>query len=152
MKSPNAVISIILLAFSAFYGVLTWRLPSRDLPHTIGAAFLPWVLTGCLVFLSLMLLAGGLSLKSGEASSRSMLSLKEVGGIAGLLLVIGLYIFSMDYVGFTLGSASFLAVLTVIAGARRILEVAIFAVVTSFAIYFLFQHFFGVPLPKGVIF
>ncbi len=113
---------------------------------------MPWVLTGCLAFLSILLLSSSLSSK-GEAQPAKSISLtKEVGGIAGLVLVIALYILSMGYLGFILGSAIFLGALTVIAGARRVLEIAIFSIVTGLAIYFLFQYFFGVPLPKGVIF
>lgn len=151
MKLVNITVSLILIAFTGFYAFLIWNLPSRDLPHTLGASFMPWVLAGCLCFLSLLLLFSSLGKKNGSNRSVS-LPLKDVAGILGLLLLILVYIQVMIYLGFLIATVIFLAVLAVISGSKKPLEIIIFSVLTTAAIYFLFDHFFNVVLPGGEIF
>ncbi len=45
MRRANLIISIVLISFSGFYAYLITRLPDRNLPNTLGADFMPWVLT-----------------------------------------------------------------------------------------------------------
>lgn len=151
MKSVNIAISLVLMAFTAFFAFLIWKLPSRDLPHTLGASFMPWFLAGCLFFLSLLLLFS--SVFQGAGSDRKVsLPLKDVGGILGLLALILVYIKAMIHLGFLITTVVFLAVLALISGSRRPLEIIIFSMATTAAIYFLFDHFFNVVLPAGEIF
>lgn len=150
MRRANIIISIILLAFSGFYGVLISRLPSRDLPNTLGATFVPWVLAGLLVLLSLMLLVGNII--SNSENSPVSIPKRDFFGIAGLLLLIASYIKLMSYVGFIPVSIVFLAILTWIAGSRKPLGILCFSVLTTCIVYFLFQKFFSVQLPAGIIF
>lgn len=150
MRRANIIISIILLAFSGFYGVLISRLPSRDLPNTLGATFVPWVLAGLLVILSLMLLVGNIISNSGD--SPVSIPKRDIFGIAGLLLLIASYIKLMSYAGFIPVSIIFLAILTWVAGSRKPLGILFFSVLTTCIVYFLFQKFFSVQLPAGIFF
>ena len=112
---------------------------------------MPWVLAGCLFFLSLLLFFS--SVFQGAGSDRKVsLPLKDVGGILGLLALILVYIQAMIHLGFLITTVVFLAVLALISGSRRPLEIIIFSMVTTSAIYFLFDHFFNVVLPAGEIF
>ena len=151
MKSVNIAVSLVLLAFTGFYAFLIWNLPSRDLPHTLGASFMPWVLAGCLFFLSLLLLCSSVFQRAG-LDRKVDLPLKDVGGILGLLALILVYIQAMIHLGFLIATVIFLAVLALISGSKRPLEIIIFSIVTTAAIYFLFNHFFNVVLPAGEIF
>jgi hypothetical protein len=56
MKKVNIILSAFLIGFGIFYAYLTAELPERNLPNTLGSDFMPWVLVGCLFFLSLLLL------------------------------------------------------------------------------------------------
>ena len=150
MRRANIVISIILLAFSGVYGVLISRLPSRDLPNTLGATFVPSVLAGILVVLSLMLLVGNIISKSED--SPVSIPKRDIFGIAGLILLIAAYIKLMSYVGFIPVSIVFLAILTWIAGSRKPVGILFFSVLTTCIVYFLFQKFFSVQLPAGIFF
>ena len=150
MRRANIVISIILLAFSGFYGVLISRLPSRDLPNTLGATFVPWVLAGILVVLSLMLLIG--SIIPNSADSPVSIPKRDIFGTAGLILLIAAYVKLMSYVGFIPVSIVFLAILTWIAGSRKPVGILFFSVLTTCIVYFLFQKFFSVQLPAGIFF
>ena len=150
MRRANIIISIILLAFTGIYGVLISRLPSRDLPNTLGATFVPWVLAGLLALLSLMLLIGNIISNSGD--SPVSIPKRDILGIAGLLFLITSYIKLMGYVGFIPVSIVFLAILTWIAGSRKPLGIIFFSVLTTCIVYFLFQKFFSVQLPAGIFF
>ena len=150
MRLANIIVSITLLLFSGFYAVLIARLPSRDLPHTLGAAFVPWVLAGLLAFLSLIMLFNAFSDK-GDTTPVS-LPKRDLFGISGLLLLIALYVKLMSYLGFIPVSIVFLALLTWIAGSRKPLGILIFSFSTSIIVYLLFQKFFAVQLPAGIFF
>lgn len=149
MRLANIIVSITLLVFSGFYATLIFRLPSRDLPHTLGAAFVPWVLAGLLAILSLMLLVNSIMSRD---DTPVVLPKRDVFGIAGLLLLIALYVKLMSYLGFVPVSIVFLAVLTWAAGSRKPLEIAFFSVTTTTIVYFLFQKFFSIQLPAGIFF
>ncbi len=149
MRLANIIASIILLVFSGFYATLIYRLPSRDLPHTLGAAFVPWVLAGLLAILSLMLLVNSIMSRD---DTPVVLPRRDLFGITGLLLLIALYVKLMSYLGFIPVSIVFLSVLTWVAGSRKPLGIAIFSITTTMVVYFLFQKFFAVQLPAGVFF
>lgn len=150
MRVAHIIISFALLAFSGFYAVLIAGLPDRDLPNTLGAAFVPWVLDGFLALLSLLLLAGALLSKHDNA--RVSLPKRDLWGIAGLLLLIIIYIQLMSYLGFILVSVCFLALLTWFSGSKNPLGIILFSVTTTAAVYLLFHNFFNIQLPAGVLF
>ncbi len=150
MRVANIIISLGLLVFAGFYGVLIFRLPDRDLPHTLGAAFMPWLLTGFLVSLSLLLLFSAIYTKSDD--TKISLPKKDLLGIAGLLLLIVLYIKLMSYLGFVPVTIVFLACLTWAAGSRKVAGIAVFSISTTIIVYLLFQKFFSIQLPAGIFF
>ena len=150
MRRVNIIVSIWLLVFTGFYAFMIARLPSRDLPHTLGAAFVPWVLAGILATLSLILLVS--TLVSRQDDTKVVMPIRELLGIAGFLVLITLYVKLMHYVGFYAISLVFLAVLTVVAGSRKPFGIVIFSITTTTIVYLLFQKFFGVQLPAGIFF
>jgi hypothetical protein len=150
MRLANILVSIALLVFSGFYAILIARLPSRDLPHTLGAAFVPWVLAGLLAILSLILLIT--TITSRDDNTAVVLPKRDLFGITGLLLLIALYVKLMSYLGFVPVSIVFLAILTWAAGSRKPLGIAVFSITTTTIVYLLFQKFFGVQLPAGIFF
>lgn len=150
MRLANILVSIALLVFSGFYAILIARLPSRDLPHTLGAAFVPWVLAGLLAILSLILLISTIS--SRDDNTTVVLPKRDLVGITGLLLLVALYVKLMSYLGFIPVSLVFLGILTWAAGSRKPLGIAVFSITTTTLIYLLFHKFFGVQLPAGIFF
>ncbi len=150
MRRINIIVSIWLLVFTGFYAFMIVRLPSRDLPHTLGAAFVPWVLASVLAALSLILLVS--TIVSRQDDSKVVMPIRELLGIAGLLVLIALYVKLMHYVGFIATSLVFLAVLTVVAGSRKPFGILVFSITTTTIVYLLFQKFFGVQLPAGLFF
>lgn len=150
MRKANIIISLILLVFSVFYAYLIANLPARDLPNTLGAAFVPWVLAGSLAGLSVMMLISSILSKNG--GGKVSLPRRELLGIAFLLILIVCYIKLMNYFGFVAVSVVFLGILTWIAGARKPVEIAVFSITTATLVYLLFHKFFQVQLPTGSIF
>lgn len=150
MRLANIVVSLILLVFSGLYAILIANLPARDLPNTLGAAFVPWVLAGSLASLSLMLLVGALLSKNDH--SRVSLPARDILGITGLLVLIVLYVKVMNYLGFIPVTILFLAVLTWVAGSRKPLGILVFSVSSTMLIYLLFHNLFSVQLPEGTLF
>ncbi|MFQ5842451.1 MAG: tripartite tricarboxylate transporter TctB family protein [Thermodesulfobacteriota bacterium] len=151
MKRANRFISIILIVFTGYYAYLITRLPVRNLPHTLGGDFMPWLLTVCLLFLSISLLLKSLFYKSEEERIATT-SLKEVMGVLSLLAIIIAYIEVMIYFGYVLITPFFIAAMMLMSGSRRPMEIIIFSVGISLAVYVLFYRFFHVPLPAGRIY
>lgn len=149
MRRANIIIAILLLGFAAFYAYLIAHLPARDLPNTLGAAFMPWVLAGMLALLSVLLLTSSLMKKDDD--SKVTLPRRDLIGITGLLVLIALYVNLMNYLGFVVVSVFFLGILTWIAGSRKPAEIAIFSITTTIAVYLLFYKFFNVQLPAGIL-
>jgi len=148
MRLANIIVSLILLVFSGFYAFLIAKLPDRNLPNTLGADFVPWVLAGMLTVLSLVLLVE--TIVSKHDQSRVSLPKRDLLGITGLLILIALYVKLMSYLGFVLVSIVFLAVLTWFAGSRKPLGIIVFSITTTAAVYLLFHKFFNVQLPTGL--
>lgn len=150
MRKANIIVSGILLVFAGFYVYLITNLPSRDLPNTLGAAFMPSVLAGLLACLCLILLISSY-LRRNDSQIVS-LPYKELRGIAGLIVLITVYIKAMVYLGFILASIIFLGILTWMAGSRKPVEILIASVGVTIAVYLLFYKFFNVQLPAGIFY
>lgn len=112
---------------------------------------MPWLLTVCLLFLSISLLLKSLFYKSEEERIATT-SLKEVMGVLSLLAIIIAYIEVMIYFGYVLITPFFIAAMMLMSGSRRPMEIIIFSVGISLAVYVLFYRFFHVPLPAGRIY
>jgi hypothetical protein len=151
MGRANIFVSIVLIVFAGFYGYLITRLPTREIPYTLGADFMPWVLTVCLVFLSSVLLLRSLFHRREERGGVSI-SLKEVGGILWLLAIILVYIEAMIYFGYLFITPFFIVAMMLISGSRSLRELIFFSIGITLAVYLFFYRFFDVPLPGGKIF
>lgn len=150
MRKANIIISLFLLGFAGFYAYLIANLPSRDLPNTLGAAFVPWVLAGLLTMLSLILLLSSLLDKNNTMTVT--LPSRDLVGITGLMVLIAFYVKVMNYFGFIAVSIIFLAILTWVAGTRKVSQIALFSISTTAIVYLLFQKFFNVQLPAGIFY
>ena len=56
MRIANIILSVVFILFGSYYAYLTYTLPARNLPNTLGISFMPWVLVTCLFILSVLLL------------------------------------------------------------------------------------------------
>lgn len=151
MKKVNVILSALLIGLGIFYAYLTAALPDRNLPNTLGSDFMPWVLVGCLLLLSLLLLIRTLFGGTPEQFDFSI-SIKEGFGVIFLTVSVFAYVKLMILIGFVLATPMFLALLMLITGSRRWKEIVIVAIFATFGIYLLFQKIFQVILPRGELF
>ncbi|MBW1667435.1 MAG: tripartite tricarboxylate transporter TctB family protein [Deltaproteobacteria bacterium] len=151
MKKANIIISAILIAFCSFFAFLTARLPQRNLPNTLGIDFMPWTLFIILFSLSLILLLKSVFTKSKPKQGQGI-TVREVGGVIFLTLLVYLYVRVMSYAGFLMTTPLFIAVLMLSSGARKWKGIVAVSVLATVGIYFFFQKVFQVQLPGGLIF
>jgi hypothetical protein len=151
MKTANLVISALLILFGGFYVYLITELPNRNLPNTLGVAFMPWLLVVCLFVLSVLLFLNTIFNQSRETFDPKI-SLKEGTGILFLTFFIFIYVKAMNLFGFILITPVFLAILMLMTGSRKWKEIVIISTVAPVCIYFFFQKIFKVILPGSIFF
>lgn len=151
MKKVNVLLAVLLMGLGIFYAYLTAHLPDRNLPNTLGSNFMPWVLVGCLLLLSLLLLIKTVFGSSPEQFDFSI-SPKEGFGVIFLTVCVFAYVKLMLLIGFVLATPIFLALLMLITGSRKWKEIVLVSIFATFGIYLLFQKIFQVILPRGELF
>lgn len=151
MRVVNIILAIVLILFGCFYSYLTMHLPDRNLPNTLGSAFMPWVLVTCLFVLSALLLLQTIYKGSSESCDYGI-SKKEGTSILFLVVLVIVYIKAMTYFGFLLVTPFFLVALMLTIGARKWKEVLLTSTLVTFGIYLFFQKVFQIILPAGNLF
>ena len=151
MRVVNSVLAVILILFGCFYSYLTMQLPDRNLPNTLGSAFMPWVLVSCLYLLSILLLTQSLFRGTSE-NCDYRISKKEGIGILFLFVLVVVYIKALVLFGFILVTPVFLAVLMLFIGARKWTEILLTSILVTFGVYLFFQKVFQIILPAGKFF
>ena len=151
MKKVNVILAALLIGLGIFYAYLAANLPDRNLPNTLGSDFMPWVLAGCLLLLSLLLLIKTVFGSTPEQFDFSI-SPKEGFGVIFLTICVFAYVKLMILIGFVLATPIFLALLMLITGSRKWKEIIMVSIFATFSIYLLFQKIFQVILPRGELF
>ncbi len=151
MKTANICISIFLVIFGGAYAYLITQLPTRNLPNTLGSAFMPWVLVSSLFTLSALLFLLSI-FKETREKFNPRISLKEGIGIILLTVIVFIYVNLMKIFGFIYITPFFLAVLMLMTGSRKWKEIISVSVISPICIYIFFQKIFQVILPSGSFF
>lgn len=151
MKKANIIASIVLIVFTGFYAYLTSQLPTRNLPNTLGSAFMPWLLAAFLFILSVGLLLTN-AIRGTRETSNARVSLKEGLTVIFLTFFVYLYVKAIQLFGFITITPLFLAALMWISGARKWKEILLVSVFSTIGIYLFFQKIFKVILPHGTLF
>jgi putative tricarboxylic transport membrane protein len=147
MARRDLIAALVLLGFTAGFGLLTLRLPDRGLPNTPGPAFFPGLITLALAILTIALLVRSLR---GIAVEPAALpgAIATRGWIALGAFVV--YLIAMPTLGFLIASVPFFAVLTWAYGERRIAIVAVTSVAVPVALLLVFRSGFQILLPSGI--
>lgn len=149
MRTKNIVAALVLIALGIGYGYLTAGLPKRSLPNTPDPSFFPWIITGCLLLLSVILIAKALTgprRVDDEAVNAPPLRTPIV-----FLVVFAVYVTVLPYAGFLMTSVPFFAILMALYGERRWIAIAAWALSVPVLLVLVFRHVFQVPLPKGAL-
>jgi hypothetical protein len=151
MKKANIIASIVILIFTSFYAYLTSQLPSRNLPNTLGSAFMPWLLATLLFGLCVCLLITT-AIRGTRENSSATISLKEGLSVIFLTVFVYVYVKAIQLFGFIVITPFFLAALMWISGARKWKEIVLLSIASTLGIYLFFQKIFKVILPHGTLF
>ena len=148
MRRKHIAAALVLIAFGVWYGYQTSLLPVRTLPHTPSPSFFPWLLTCILLILALALLIQGFR----DATPGALLAPDRVQLMyptAGLLLF-GLYVVILPYVGFLLASLPFFAAFVLLAGERRVSWIIVPSLGIPLVLFLVFRYLFRIFLPRGM--
>lgn len=142
----DIAVPLILLAAAGGFLWLAAGLPQRNIPGSVGLAFVPTLLGALLAFLSALLLLQGLRAPAGASANEAGPGWGQAGLVLGLMAA---YILAMTWVGFPLATPPFLAACMWRSGARRPAFIVAMAAVLTGAVWFVFSYLFNVPLPRG---
>jgi len=149
MRNKNIVAGLFLTVLGLAYGYLTTGLPERSLPNMPGPSFFPWILTFCLLVLSVSLVVQGFRMAADESGSE-----KPDGGSFPAFLFLGafaVYLALLPFLGFLLASIPFFAVLMALYGETRKLWIASLSLGVPVFLFLLFRDVFNIPLPRGSV-
>lgn len=150
MKKDDILSGCILIAISIYFLRESNSLPPSSLGIP-GSAFFPRLI--CFAFI----IFGGIliirSFKKGEAERKITLILKQdLIRVLAVILLCGIYIFSIPFLGFILTSILFIVFLMFIFQVKRIGIIILWGFLVTLIIYFIFKILLKVPLPAGMFF
>lgn len=149
MSRKNVVAGLVLIALGVGYGYLTAGLPKRSLPNTPDPSFFPWIITGCLIVLSVVLLVQGLQ---GPRSARN--EADTAGGLRAPTVFLTLfvaYVALLPLAGFVIASVPFFAALMWLYGERRWGWISALSVALPVILVLIFRDGLQIPLPTGAL-
>jgi hypothetical protein len=147
MARRELAAACILLIVTAVFGWLTIGLPDRALPNTPGPAFFPGLITLSLAALSIALLVRSLRAAGQEQATLAVPLTSRSWAALGAFIV---YLIAMPMLGFLTASVPFFAVMAWLYGERRLIVVALTAVVVPVALSLIFRSGFQILLPRGL--
>lgn len=149
MRNKNVAAALVLIALGVVYGYLTAGLPKRSLPDTPDPSFFPWIITACLLVLSLALLVQGL-----RAQRDAREAADTAGGLRAptvFLTLFVVYVAALPFAGFVIASVPFFAALMWLYGERRWGWIGIVSVALPVILALAFRNGLHIPLPTGVL-
>jgi putative tricarboxylic transport membrane protein len=138
---------LFLFSLYLFYLIVNFESPSTEY-RVISPSFFPYVLTGILSGLSLLLMWEGWRSPPGRILS---IDFRNPDTYRTLVLLFILVVFSvlLTTIGFILDAFLFMVAVQFLLGERSFLRILLMALIISFGLYFIFAKLFYVPLPSG---
>jgi len=149
MRNKNVAAALVLIALGAVYGYLTAGLPKRSLPDTPDPSFFPWIITACLLILSLALLVQGMKANRGARPD-----VDTAGGLRAPTVFLTLfvaYVAALPFTGFVIASVPFFAALMWLYGERRRGWIVAVSVMLPVILVLVFRNALHIPLPTGAL-
>jgi putative tricarboxylic transport membrane protein len=146
--SRDGCAGLVVLAASLFLFVLTLDLkPSPLVP--IGPGFYPRLVLGLTVVLAAALIVFDF-LKTKKPAP---LARANYAAVALHFAMFAAYVIALPWVGFRIGTVAYIAVANALLeppkNARGWLRVALLALIAGAVVYFVFEHYLTVLLPRG---
>ncbi|CAO3456045.1 tripartite tricarboxylate transporter TctB family protein [Azospirillum sp.] len=152
-KIANLVISVVLIAIAASAIAATGDFPKSMLAADVGAARFPIIHAGALIVLCLILIANTLRTPTAPAATgEAPVGIAGYAGVAlGMLATAGCIV-AMEYVGYGVATAVYMAVIMALMGQRSPVWNPVLAVGVTAIVYGVFHYALQVPLPVGSLF
>ena len=150
MVRANLLLGFLLILFGGWYLWLTTAAANRRLPHDPGIMFVPQLLAGLLILLSVLLILQQIisRLPRPKEEPPNRLDSREWRQTVGLLGVTAGYIALLPWLGFLLVTPIYLIAAMLLSGASWRVSVGATAVAVTCVIYVSFVYFFKVSLPS----
>jgi hypothetical protein len=156
MLSRDGIAGLVCLAASLALLAGTWNLPGPSLLVPVGPGFYPRIILGITAALSLALIVFDVIAARRGSSTAAAKPAAEAPNYRLVLIVFavfGVYVGLLPGLGFRIATALFIAALQAVLDPPRAwkgwLIVAVTAFVTTAAVYFLFERYLSVLLPRG---
>lgn len=150
-KIANVVIAVLLIAVAAAAIAATGDFPKTMLETDVGPARFPIIHAGVLIVLSLILIANTLRMPT-VADDAPPVGIAGYAGVAAGILATAACLVAMDYVGYAIATALYMAGLMWLMGQRSPLWNPVIAVGITALIHVTFHTVLQVPLPVGSLF
>jgi putative tricarboxylic transport membrane protein len=146
----NQILASLLGLFGGWYLWLTTAAPQRRLPYDPGIMFVPRVLAGGLILLSVLLVFQQTmpGLPRPQEVPPDRLDSHEWLQTFGLLGLTATYAVLLPWLGFLLATPVYLVAAMLLSGARSRASTGVTAVIVTGVIYVSFVYFFRVSLPS----
>ena len=151
-KQRNLLTSVLFLAFGAFYLIQAMQVPHK-IESDVGSGYVPAFIAICIIVVAAAKLIITLVRKDpfDDMKEKGLDSTK--GGLVTILIIL-VYVFVFEPLGFIISSILFLfALINWFANSenRNIPLFAIISIVMPIAVSALFNYVIKMPLPKGLI-
>lgn len=171
-QKRDLITSIVFLIFGIAVIIASGSIPIKNVNGDVGSAFLPEMIAGIMIFLSIILFAKTcMHIKNAKPlAEKNNANIKERAetnnkqqGFAGNKAVFAsfinlcVYVFLFKPVGFILSSIIFLVLQMGIMTedskitARKLAIWCVISVVTAVLVYLIFYEIFSMPLPIGLL-
>ena len=157
----NIVLGIVVIAFSAFMlnAAASIKVIASSATSIDNAAFLPRIVFGLLIVVSLLLIITGfrqitanrVTAPEGEALEKAA---KETLRSLGALAMLFVYIFCFNRLGFVISSMIYMVGLMLYMTKRESRKPILFVVIAvamTLIVYFCFKQFLYIYLPNGIL-
>jgi len=149
MRNKNVAAALVLIVLGVAYGYLTAGLPKRSLPDTPDPSFFPWIITACLLLLSVALLVQGLRARRSARDATD--SAGGVGTPTVFLTLFVIYLAALPFAGFMVASMPFFAALMWLYGERRWGWIGAVSIALPVILVLVFRNGLHIPLPTGAL-
>ena len=151
-KTRDIITSIILILVSIGGLILTLQIPEPFRDYDLGASFLPRLILGLILGLSVLKIITVL-IENEQGVIEKKNASQYLKGLCTIILV-GLYCFCYEVLGFVLdtGIYLFLQILVLTPKEKRkVWQIVVIDLIATITVYLIFNEGFSVQLPEGVL-
>lgn len=148
-RTIDIFVAVVLLGLALLVGFESMKLGSGWVEGTGPAAgFFPFGIAVLLGVASVFNIIGAVRDKDPEADE-DFVTLTGLSRIMFVLLPLAVYILAIEFLGIYVSSALFIAGFMIAFGRNGVIKSALVGLAVSVSLFFMFEKWFLVPLPKG---